>query len=771
MIIIPLQAQWTLRHLEERSFEVANPETLIKLDIPTIEATVPGNVELDLFHAGDIKDPYAADNVLDLRNLESHEWWYQAEFATPAETFGKKTELVFHGVDCLATYWLNGAHIGGSSNMFIEHRFDVTSHLRSKETNALTVRIASATLDARRHTYDPAQMASPPAWDQLWIRKAPHSYGWDIMPRVLSAGIWRHVEFHVHEPTEWLDVYYYTIDANANSATLGVRYQFRTDETNLDMFSIRVSGECKGSHFSRETQVSFTAGEIIAHIPNPELWWPRGYGEPNLYRVTVKLLWQGQTMDTRTDYVGVRKAELNRTDITTMEKPGEFLFKVNGVPILCKGSNWVPADMFHSLDATRYDAMLDLAVDAGCNILRCWGGNVYEDHAFFDRCDKEGIMVWQDFAMACACYPQTPEFQVIIREEAIAVVRKLRNHSSLILWCGDNECDDAFRWRSLDPAHNKLTRYVLPEVVHQCDPYRPYLPSSPFWSPEVVAANDPRMMPEQHLWGPRDYYKSRFYTESTNHFTSEIGYHGCPNLSSMQRFLDPDKVWHWRDNPQWLVHCTDPLPGRTGYDYRVRLMADQIAEMFGSIPENLEDFILASQISQAEAKKFFVEMTRLRKWRRTGIIWWNLIDGWPQFSDAVVDYYFGKKLAYYYLRRVQTPICLMVDEPDSWNVRVVMGNDSRTSAHGAYRIWDGVTGENLLEGEYSSPGNENTVLGSIRAGRGKQRFILMTWNVDEVKYANHYIQGTPPFDLQQYKRWLHEIGILPGGFQSERIGK
>ncbi len=373
--------------------------------------------------------------------------------------------------------------------------------------------------------------------------------------------------------------------------------------------------------------------------------------------------------------------------------------------------------------------------------------------------------------MACACYPQTPEFQEIIREEAIAVVRKLRNHSSLILWCGDNECDDAFRWRSLDPAHNKLTRYVLPEVVHQCDPYRPYLPSSPFWSPEVVAANDPRMMPEQHLWGPRDYYKSRFYTESTNHFTSEIGYHGCPNLSSMQRFLDPDKVWHWRDNPQWLVHCTDPLPGRTGYDYRVRLLADQIAEMFGSIPENLEDFILASQISQAEAKKFFVEMTRLRKWRRTGIIWWNLIDGWPQFSDAVVDYYFGKKLAYYYLRRVQTPICLMVDEPDSWNVRVVMGNDSRTSAHGAYRIWDGVTGENLLEGEYSSPGNENTVLGSIRASRGKQRFILMTWNVDEVKYANHYIQGTPPFDLQQYKRWLHEIGILPGGFQSERIGK
>ena len=140
---------------------------------------------------------------------------------------------------------------------------------------------------------------------------------------------------------------------------------------------------------------------------------------------------------------------------------------------------------------------------------------------------------------------------------------------------------------------------------------------------------------------------------------SEIGYHGCPGLSSIKRFVDEQHVWPWQDNPQWVLHSTD----MTGNPYRIKLMANQVKELFGAIPDNIEDFILASQISQAEAKKFFVEMTRLNKWRSTGLIWWNVMDGWPQFSDAIVDYYFNKKLAYYYIRRVQQPVCVMVDEP------------------------------------------------------------------------------------------------------------
>ena len=219
------------------------------------------------------------------------------------------------------------------------------------------------------------------------------------------------------------------------------------------------------------------------------------------------------------------------------------------MPILVKGSNWVPADAFHSRDAGRYEKILALFVDLECNMLRSWGGNVYEDDAFFEICDRNGIMVWQDFAMACAIYPQTPEFLEVMRQEAISVVRKLRNHPSLALWSGDNEVDVSYYFNGLDPAHNKITREVLPQVVFQCDPYRPYLPSSPYMSPEVIATGLTKLMPEDHLWGPRDYFKSSFYTEHTAHFVSEIGYHGCPGLSSIKRFVDEQHVWPWQRQP------------------------------------------------------------------------------------------------------------------------------------------------------------------------------------------------------------------------------
>ena len=246
--------------------------------------------------------------------------------------------------------------------------------------------------------------------------------------------------------------------------------------------------------------------EIDVH--DPMLWWPRGYGDPNLYQVTTQLLQNDKVIASREDSVGIRKLELIRTETTSAEKPGQFLFKVNGVPILVKGSNWVPADAFHSRDAARYEKILALVTDLECNMLRCWGGNVYEDDAFFDICDRNGIMVWQDFAMACAIYPQTPEFLEVMRQEAISVVRKLRNHPSLALWSGDNEVDQSYFFSGLDPAHNKITREVLPQVVFQCDPYRPYLPSSPYMSPEVIATGNLKLMPEDHLWGPRDYFKS-----------------------------------------------------------------------------------------------------------------------------------------------------------------------------------------------------------------------------------------------------------------------
>jgi len=767
---VSLDGKWKLFYFPQGKYQITHPDQLRTQGLTSIEATVPGNVELDLSAKGELPpDLFFADNLAKLKPYELYEWWYQRQFPTPAGVAGRRVELRFRGVDCLATYWLNGKELGETADALIEQRFDVTGKLNPAGPNTLTVRLRSPIIEAASKRYDPAYTISAGNTNQeaVWIRKPAHSYGWDIMPRAVSAGIWRPVELIVHARHELEDMYFTTLSVDPGEATLAVSFELSTDLALLPQLRLRVEGHCGESTFAQVHKLEFSAGRFEIRVRDPRLWWPRGYGDPNLYKVTTQLLQDEKVLASREDQVGIRKIDLIRTEITSIEKPGQFLFRVNGVPILVKGSNWVPADAFHSRDAGRYEKILALFIDLGCNMLRSWGGNVYEDDAFFDICDRNGIMVWQDFSMACAIYPQTPEFLAVLRNEAISVVRKLRNHPSLALWSGDNEADQSYFFSGLDPAHNKITREVLPQVVFQCDPYRPYLPSSPYMAPEVVATGKTELMPEDHLWGPRDYFKSTYYTQHTAHFVSEIGYHGCPGLSSIQRFVDEHHVWPWKDNPQWVFHSTD----MSGNPYRINLMANQVKELFGEIPDNIQDFILASQVSQAEAKKFFVEMTRLKKWRSTGLIWWNVMDGWPQFSDAIVDYYFNKKLAYYYLRRVQQPVCLMVNEPQDWRVRVVVGNDSREDARGHYRVWDADSGETLLEGDYASKANENLELGSIPVFHSGKRLFLMEWTANGHRYVNHYLQGLPPFSLAQYKSWLSKIAALQNDFDPTSVGQ
>ncbi len=767
---ISLNGKWKLFYFPQGKYQITHPDQLKTQGLSPIGALVPGNVELDLSRKGELPaDLLYGDNILKLKPYELYEWWYQREFPTPAGIAGRRVELRFGGVDCLATYWLNGKELGETSNALVEQHFDVTGRLSSTGLNILTVRLKSPVIEAAGKRYDPAYTISAGRTNQeaIWIRKAPHSFGWNIMPRAVSAGLWRPVELIVHSKHEITDMYFATLSAEPGLARLAVSYELTTDLALLPQLRLRVQGRCGESAFTYVHKVEFTAGRFLIDVPNPQLWWPRGYGNPNLYQVTTQLFQGDKVMASRQDAVGIRKLELIRTETTSTEKPGQFLFKVNGVPILVKGSNWVPVDAFHSRDAARYEKILALVADLECNMLRCWGGNVYEDDAFFDICDRNGIMVWQDFAMACAIYPQTPEFLEVMRQEAISVVRKLRNHPSLALWSGDNEVDMFYQFSGLDPAHNKITREVLPQVIFQCDPYRPYLPSSPYMSPEVVATGNLKLMPEDHLWGPRDYFKGRFYTEHTAHFVSEIGYDGCPGLSSLKRFLDDKHLWPWQDNPWWALHSTD----MTLDPYENRVLANEEKEFFGVTPDKLEDFILSTQITEAEATKFFVEMTRLNKWRSTGLIWWNVMDGWPQLNDSVVDYYFNKKLAYYYIRRVQQPVCVMVDEPKDWHVRVVVGNDSREDASGHYRLWDADSGETLLQGDYTAKANENLEVGTIPVFHSGKRLFLIEWTVNGKRYVNHYLQGMPPFSLAQYKAWLPKIAALQNDFDAASVGR
>ena len=766
MQTISLNGDWQLYGFPQRDARAVKPSDLATLS--PIPAQVPGNVELDLVRAGALpKDLYFADNILKVREYELHEWWYRRQFDAPPELGDRRTELLFEGVDCLATYWLNDEEIGRSENMFVPHRFDVTGRLRTDAPNVLTVRIASPILAAKDKEYPPALHAQPCNWDALWIRKAPHMYGWDIMCRAVSAGLWRPVSLLVHDPNEIKDLYFALRRLTPEEALLDVLFELDTQPELLREAVLRIQGCCGESVFQAEKQVFFSAGRVRVSVPAPRLWWPTGYGEPNLYQVTSRLMLGDELLAERRDSIGLRKAELIRTDLTTAAEPGEFLVKINDTPILCKGSNWVPCDAFHSRDAERYEQIFALFRESGCNIVRCWGGNVYEDHAFFELCDRHGLMVWQDFAMACARYPQAPEFLDTMRREAVAIVKKLRNHPSLVLWCGDNECDDAYA----RPADNRLTREVLPDAVRLYDPERPYVPSSPYHADAVVArGNNADLMPERHLWRKSKHHKGASFAEHTAHFVSEIGWHGAPNVGSIRRFIDNAHLWPWQENEQWITHATSPLGKHGPHAYRIKLMADLMQAFFGTVPDELEPYVRASQILQAEACKFFIEMTRLRKWRRTGIIWWNMIDGWPQFSDAVVDYYLGKKLAYHYIRRVQQPVCLMCSEPEDRVLRVVAGNDSRTPAAGTFRVRDATTDETLLEGGFETAPNENSEAGIIEVEPGRQRLFLIDWEIEGRPAGNHYLLGAPPFCPDQCAGWLPRIAELMPAFDPNAVG-
>ncbi|NLF01316.1 MAG: glycoside hydrolase family 2, partial [Anaerolineales bacterium] len=423
--------------------------------------------------------------------------------------------------------------------------------------------------------------------------------------------------------------------------------------------------------------------------------------------------------------------------------------------------------------AERVERAVGLFDDLGCNMIRCWGGNVYEDHAFFDRCDECGIMVWQDFAYACCFYPQTDDFLAQVRREAEAVVEKLRNHPSLALWCGDNEIDGFYANAGLNPGANRLTREVIPQVLHRRDPYRHYVPSSPYVPPSLVGAPDVwAHTPEQHLWGPRGYYKGPFYMQHSAHFIGEIGYHGCPNVSSIERFISPEHLWPWDSNDEWQVHAVYHWQHQAISRDRIQLMANQVRELFGAIPDTLAEFALASQVTQAEAKKYFIESTRLRKWHTSGILWWNVIDGWPQFSDAIVDYYFSRKLAYEYIRRVQRPVCVIVGEAGSGKyLPVVVSNDTRSPADVHYRIWDAEDRQTIVEGDFSAPPNQNWQVDRLRTFASDQRLYLIEWEVDGERFGNHYLAGTPPFRLEQYRAWLQAIAALPRPFDAERVAR
>lgn len=759
---------WKLSYAEDdgTGFEYTSIKDTEMADKPLISASVPGNFELDLLNAGVLtKDPYVGDGCLELRKYEYYHMFYSCEFDWNEDVApNEDIRLCAEGIDTVADIYLNGEKIGSCENMFIGHEFDLKNLKRGK--NEIFVHIKPAVIEARAYTDSIGVGMMSYSYEAAYIRKAAHGFGWDIAPRAVSGGVWRQIYIVREHRPKIKECYLIADNYNAETkvGTAHLRYIIDIERDRLDDYEIAIDGKCGESSFHIVHKPWFVANRVGFEIEDCKRWNVRGKGAANLYDVTVSLVRRGEVADYKTFRFGHRNVSLLNTETVDESGNGEFRFIINGEPVFVMGTNHVPVDMFHSKDRKRIKDILDLVADCGCNAIRCWGGGVYEDDIFYDICDEYGIMVWQDFAMACGTYPRDERMQRLLKTEAEEVVKRLRQHACVCLWAGDNECD-MMQMYTCNRELNVLTREVLPRVINSHDGTRPYLPSSPYISPKVYKSGCSAAT-EQHLWGPRDYFKGEYYKNTKACFASEIGYHGCPSRASIERFIDKEYLWPPKDNKQWVLHCSSPEYPKGEYVYRVELMMKQIKNLFGREAEGLDEFVQMSQISQAEADKYFIEKFRINKKRCGGIIWWNIMDCWPQFSDAVVDYYFEKKRAYYYIKAAQQRFCIMADEKDG-KLEFYAVNDYDARIRFEYKICDAETNDEILSGKAEISANGADVTGAIKTPN-TNKFYKIEWSIKDsensdinISGENHYLHFKGTIDFKRYKKCAQSLKYLP----------
>ena len=736
----------------------ATEETLKRLGYPSVPATVPGNFELDMERAGLLPDLLKGLNMLKVQDLENKHLWYVTRFTNPYSNVGK-CALRFEGIDAFSEIYLNGKLLGETDNMLIPHEFTATGIINGE--NELVVHIKPTEIEARKFNTEASTSVYNARYtaSSMFVRKPAHMYGWDIMPRAISGGLWRSVSLICKKEEYIEDVYMYTATLRPNRAVVFINYQIVCHGDKIRDYRIEIKGGCKESVVNETYTMWHTSGRIHFYVDNPKLWWTKDMGDPNLYDLEISLYRGDKLIDKEKKRLGIREVKLLRTSIIDEEGNGEFLFKLNGQRLFIRGTNWVPLDAFHSRDKQRLPKALELLGEQGCNMVRCWGGNVYESQEFFDYCDENGIAVWQDFAMACATYPKEDVFLSAIKKEAESVIRNYRHHPSIFVWAGDNECDMFCSYSAVpqDPNNNPITRRVLPEVIQRLDPMRApcFLPSSPYMDKTAVMTSG--KTPEDHYWF-RTYYKDPCYKDGKAKYLSEIGYFGVPAPQSLRKFFTKKGIWHWKNNPEWIFYAMSTEPTADSESAFIPECINRMVEyLFEKSPDNINDFAIASQIVQAEAMKFFVEHFRINKWQKTGIMCWNLIDGWPQISNGFVDYYFRKKMVFNIVKTSQLPIAVACDEPHNGIISVYGISEYLENKSIEFSVVDMDNLITVAGGRTELPANESCQIASFSYDDA-QHCYRIEWAVDGKNYTSHYLAGKPVFELDKLKKYYKTLG-------------
>lgn len=623
------------------------------------KATVPGTVHTDLLANKEIEDPFYRLNEHQLQWIDKTDWEYTTTFNIPKEEFSKShIELDFLGIDTYSKIYLNDSLILKTENMFRNYSVDIKA-IAKEQNNQLRI-VLESPIKKGIELYDATPFNIPVSGNDLseigkvegnkkvsiFLRKAGYHFGWDWGPRLVTSGIWRPVILKSWGAFKIDDVFIRQkkLEEKADltaQITLNVSNEISksTIEIYLDNQLIKTE--------KQQLQSGINTLTTPFSIENPELWWPNGMGNQKLYTVSVKVTGSGHT-DNKSHRIGLRTVEL----ITEKDSIGNsFYFKVNGVPTFMKGANYIPQDVFLTRpNSTNYKHILNAAKEANMNMLRVWGGGIYENEEFYQLCDEMGLLVWQDFMFACAMFPGDQNFLKNVRQEAIDNVKRLRNHTSIALWCGNNENLSAWeRWGwkqnvikeqseavadTIWKAYTDVFHKILPEVIQAYDPDTRYWASSPSSSLGVAESHDSG---DAHYWGVW-WGKEPFenYNVKIPRFMSEFGFQSFPELASVNKYTIPED--HDIFSEVMKSHQRSSIGNGTIEEYMLRHYRK---------PKDFPSFLYVSHLLQAYGITTGIEAHRKNRDRCMGSLYWQINDCWPVASWSGIDYY-GKWKALHY---------------------------------------------------------------------------------------------------------------------------
>lgn len=671
MIKISLDGMYKLKRLEHG----ADTGPVFSNDFfPTgyLDAPVPGDVRSVLRAYGLIDGYYLGKNLDKERWIEESDWLYVKDFYCGEQLRGKENLLCFEGIDTLAEVWLNGTCLGKTRNMFLTYRFDVGEALRYGTYNTLAVRILSPTESVKG--VDVTDIWPPEDTARMLLRKSQMNWGWDFCGHCLTNGIWKSVSIRSRDHALIGKFHLRTKEIRTDEAVLEADWEPEFYEPGSGKrLSLKAEFYYKNKLEAREEILLERCGYVQGGgtddlsggrrcsagitVPHPHLWWPRPYGDPALYDVRLCLCEDGREVDGRQLRFGIRTVVLNQDRLP--EGGRKFLFEINGKKIFVRGANWVPLNCVYSeIREEDYDFYFKRVLESNLSMLRVWGGGIYEPDYFFDFCDENGIMVFQDFMLACGIFPQHEEFLDQVSEEVRKIVDKYYNRASVVLWSADNELDESYEWAGQQERfrENRVNRTGVRRAIQECDPYRPFLissPSSPFEEEEGGDLPASPLQGDMHIYLTRFVESSEYYyrklLEFVPRFMSEYGFSSLPSEDSYHCFNFYGEKPDLARNP-WLGE----LPWLT-----------ELGEK-----ESAEELIYMTQYTHAQALKYWIEYLRCCKWTCGGSLYWKFNDPiapnrenmlFPSLM-SVIDFMRRPKLAYYYARRAYEDMILAFRE-------------------------------------------------------------------------------------------------------------